>query len=74
MAPSTITGCSIIGRTNARRCWKNSVGFQPATPLQRWLFDRLNAFVDKRLANDVERCLPSAGRPAEFTAGYSQDS
>jgi anaerobic magnesium-protoporphyrin IX monomethyl ester cyclase len=31
--------------------------------LQRWLFDRLNAFVDKRLANDVERCLPSVGRP-----------
>ena len=36
------------------------------TPLQGWLFDRLNAFVDKRLANDVERCLPSGGRPAEF--------
>jgi hypothetical protein len=29
MPPSTITGCSIIGRTNARRCWKNSVRFQP---------------------------------------------
>jgi radical SAM superfamily enzyme YgiQ (UPF0313 family) len=31
--------------------------------LQRWLFDRLNAFVDKRLVNDVERCLPAVGRP-----------
>lgn len=28
---------------------------------QRWLFDRLNAFVDKRLANDVERCLLPVG-------------
>jgi len=39
------------------------------TAVQRWLFDRLNAFVDKRLAHDVERCLPSSpagGRPAEF--------
>jgi hypothetical protein len=26
---------------------------------QSWLFDRLNAFVDRRLADDVERCLPS---------------
>ena len=34
------------------------------TPLQGWLFDRLNAFVDKRLAHDVERCLPSVSRPA----------
>ena len=32
------------------------------TRLQRWLFDRLNAFVDRRLANDVERCLPVTGR------------
>src|SRR6185295_13425818 len=32
--------------------------------VQRWLFDRLHAFVDKRLANDVERCLPSVRRPA----------
>jgi hypothetical protein len=35
-----------------------------STRLQRWLFDRVNAFVDKRLDDDVERCLPSVGRPA----------
>jgi len=35
-----------------------------STRLQRRLFDRLNAFVDKRLANDVERCLPAVSRPA----------
>ena len=40
-----------------------SAGTRP----QRWLFDRLNAFVDKRLATDVEQCLPSVGGPAEFT-------
>ena len=44
------------------------------TPLQGWLFDRLNAFVDKRLAIDVERCLPSVGRPAAFKPGGGQDS
>jgi anaerobic magnesium-protoporphyrin IX monomethyl ester cyclase len=44
-----------------------------STPLQSWLFDRLNAFVDKRLARDVERCLPSVGRPPEFTAPGGPD-
>ena len=43
-----------------------------STPLQSWLFDRLNAFVDKRLAKDVERCLPSVGRP-EFKASGGPD-
>lgn len=46
------------------------------TPLQRWLFDRLNAFVDKRLTKDVERCLPSlppGGRPPEFNAAGRSD-
>ena len=43
------------------------------TRLQCWLFDRLNAFVDKRLANDVERCLPSVGRPAGFKAAGGPD-
>ena len=41
-----------------------SAGTRP----QRWLFDRLNAFVDRRLANDLERCFLSAGGPAEFTS------
>jgi radical SAM superfamily enzyme YgiQ (UPF0313 family) len=43
------------------------------TPLQCWLFDRLNAFVDKRLVNDLERCLPSVCRPAEVKVAGGPD-
>jgi hypothetical protein len=43
------------------------------TPLRGWVFDRLNAFVDKRLAKDVARCLPSAGLPPEFNATGGPD-
>jgi hypothetical protein len=43
------------------------------TPLQCWLFDRLNAFVDKRLVNDLERYLPSVCRPAEFKGAGGPD-
>jgi hypothetical protein len=28
-------------------------------PLVRWMFDRLNAFVDARLAEDVRTCFPA---------------
>jgi len=29
-----------------------------ASGVSNWLFDRVNAFVDRRLAGDVESCLP----------------
>jgi anaerobic magnesium-protoporphyrin IX monomethyl ester cyclase len=40
---------------------QRNISRNPAIP--SWLFDRLNRFVDTRLANDAKRCLPAVKGP-----------